>query len=123
MGAEPIEALPKIAIGGSALARSVDTSVRDYMEATQRHARENGLPGGGITDMKDNLREGDIAVASVNNIVTKTQQDIAASGGAQGPWQGNVQDHIASTKVGQVRDTGAVALEKAIQPRHLRGRI
>lgn len=122
MGAEPIVALPKITVGGGAIARSVDTTINDYMEATQRHARENGIPGGGITDMKDSLREGEIAVKTPDNIVSRTQNAVHEAGGG-GPWQANVQEYVAGAKTGQVRDTGASALEHAIQPRHLRGRI
>jgi len=68
------EALPlpaKIAIGGSAIARATDQTYRLLESSTAARAAELGAPALKVTDLKDNLREGDVAAKPPpNNIVT-----------------------------------------------------
>ena len=58
------ESLPlpsKIAIGGSAIARATDQTYRLLESSTAARAAELGAPALKVTDLKDNLREGDVA--------------------------------------------------------------
>lgn len=56
------EAVPaKIAIGGGSAARSVDQTYRMLEESSAARAEAVGNPALKITDLHDNLREGDVA--------------------------------------------------------------
>ena len=98
---EPQVALPsKLNMGGSADARSVDMVYNQLETESAARAEEAGDPSLKITDMKDNLREGDVAVARPmpNNAVTQYAEQTGHSF-----WQGgnaNIQASIASAKSG-----------------------
>lgn len=60
----------KMSLGGSALARSVDRTYRSLEETSAQRAAAMNNPGLKITDMKDRLREGDVAAVMPHNSVT-----------------------------------------------------
>lgn len=60
-----------------------------------------------ITDLKDNLREGDVAAPQVNNAVS---QAMAATPGITG-WQAHGGELAASAHTGKHRNAGARAMQ------------
>src|ERR1700675_2269650 len=57
--AEPIPGTHRI--GGSAIARSTDSTYRQFEESSAARAAELDAPALKITNLGDNLREGDVA--------------------------------------------------------------
>lgn len=86
MGEEPEAEVSAVNIGGSALAKSVASTYKTLEETTK------------ITDLKDGLRPGDSAAASMpNNVVTQ----FAAQEGMQ-MWQGgNIGGYTAAARGGE----------------------
>lgn len=61
----------KVSIGGSAVARAVDMTYRSLEEGSAQRAAAVNNPQLKITNMKDRLREGDVAAVLPNNSVTQ----------------------------------------------------
>lgn len=107
----------KMNIGGSPIAKSVDQTYRQYEAASIERAEAAGDPSMKVTNMRDNLREGDVAAMPVNNVVTQyaaMAKETAGFDYFQAAGQGSIADTLAMTKAGQERSTGQVALS-AIQ--------
>lgn len=103
-------------IGGSAMARSVNQMYKDAEDSSAYRAEMAGDPSLKITNMRDNLREGDIAAMPVNNPVTQYAEAAHRELGFT-YFQGGGNDiagHIQMAQTGRERTTGKVALE-AIQ--------
>src|ERR1700687_2230398 len=103
-------------IGGSAIARSVNQMYKDAETSSAYRAEMAGDPALKITNMRDNLREGDVAAMPVNNAVTQYADEAHRHLGFN-MWQGGGTDiagHIQMAQSGRERTTGARALE-AIQ--------
>jgi hypothetical protein len=101
VGTDPDFVPSKLNIGGSALARATDQAYRD-LEASPA----------GITDLKDNLREGDVAAKPVQPSQEYLQQ-VKGMAPDYNPWQagiGMTTDAIAMSKKGRERTTGAKAI-------------
>lgn len=101
---------------GTIKGKIVDKTFRDYSDATIAHAEQMGDPSLKVTDMKDNLREGDVA-AKVPQPSQQYQQitaDMQGAGFGHAPGGIGVADALALAKAGQRSGTGAAAL-KAIQ--------
>lgn len=96
-------------IGGSAIARSVDKMYRDAEASSEVRAEMAGDPSLKITNMRDNLREGDVAAMPVNNAVTQYADEMHKAVGFN-YFQANVSDHVAAAKMGAERTTGQKAL-------------
>ena len=107
----------QVNIGGSAIARSVDKMYRDTEASSAVRAEMAGDPSLKITNMRDNLREGDVAAMPVNNAVTQ-YADMAHKEMGFNYFQASGQTDIAQTlqlvQNGQERTTGQKALS-AIQ--------
>lgn len=71
-------------IGGSAIARSVDGMYRDVERSSAERAELAGSPALKVTNMKDHLREGDVAVSMPNNTVTQFMSHAAGAGAHYG---------------------------------------
>lgn len=89
-GAPRPEPIPTgMRIGGSAVARSVDQTYRALEESSAARAEEAGEPALKITDLRDNLREGDVAAVSVRNEVTQVAEAMGheywGGGGGMNP--------------------------------------
>lgn len=86
---EEVEAeLPNLHIGGSNIARSVD-QMWDQMSA-DKYDKDGNMVAKGLSDMNDNLRQGDIAAKSPppNNIITQYAQAVKDMSGQDVTWQG-----------------------------------
>ena len=108
MGEDPPQVF-KMNIGGSPEGRSIDLTYKQIEESSIARAEEAGDPSLKITDLKDSLREGDVAAKIPNNPVT---QYMAQTG--HSAWQGG---SAAATLQGMKPargEGGQVALE-AIQ--------
>jgi len=87
----PIETIPGGGhIGGSAIAKGVDLTYRLVEESSAERAELAGNPNLRVTNMRDHLREGDVAVPAVampNNAVTQfaAQSEVR---GFQPGWGG-----------------------------------
>lgn len=97
---EPEAVMPnRLNYGGSNEARSVDMTYRQLEADSAARAEAAGDPSLKITDLKDNLREGDVAAKpSINNAVTQYAEQTGHSF-----WQGgdaNIQASIAAAKAG-----------------------
>ena len=99
-------------IGGGAMARSVDSTYRQMEDASIARAEMAGDPSLKITNLRDNLREGEVAAMPVNNIVTQTADAYKAEGFSyfQAAGQASISDTLAMVKAGKERTTGAKAL-------------
>jgi hypothetical protein len=100
-------------IGGSAMARSVNQMYKDAEESSAYRAEMAGDSSLKITNMRDNLREGDVAAMPVNNAVSQYADEAHRHLGFN-YFQGNVSEHVQAAQTGRERTTGRVALE-AIQ--------
>jgi hypothetical protein len=71
----------RIAIGGSAIARSTDSTYRQLEESSAARAAELDAPSLKITNLKDNLREGDVAAkAPPDNIISRFDREAEMNG-------------------------------------------
>lgn len=88
---EELPAIPaKVSLGGGAAARSVDMTYKLLEESTAEMAERVGNPALKVTNLKDNLREGDVAamVPEVpNNSVGAFMREAKGQGINYG-WQG-----------------------------------
>ena len=84
----------RIALGGSAIARSVDQTYRAIEASSAERAALAGSNALKITDMKDHLREGDVAVKMPVNSVTNFM-DFAKDRGVQYGWGGGMSSGVA----------------------------
>lgn len=101
---QAVPELPKVNIGGSNISKAVDMTYA---------AAEESL---GVTDLKDNLREGDIAAKVPNNPVTQVAAQIGHNfWGGGGGVLGAAPDLIAAAK--QTAGPSIDALS-SIQTRH-----
>lgn len=96
-------------IGGSNIARSVDQMYKQTEKASEYRAEVAGDPTLKITNLRDNLREGDVAAMPVNNEVTRYAQEANHQ-----YFSKDMSALVAGAKTGSIRDTGAVGLQ-AIQ--------
>ena len=116
-------------LGGSYLSRSVDQTYRQVEESSQVRAqmaadsmeaqyRATGMDGAEaqrqaeaaaravkVTDLKDNLRVGDVAAKPPPQPSAEYNAMLGQLGGSL--WQGSVSDAIAMTKQGPDRGTGS----------------
>lgn len=106
-GPQPMPSMPNI---GTGKGRAADDAYRQMESASIARAEAAGDPALKITNMKDNLREGDVAGIAPNNLVTQMAQEI--NGGNY--FQANVSDQVALAQTGRERTNGSVAL-RAIQ--------
>lgn len=97
---------------GSALGKSGDQVYRQMEDASAVRAEAAGDPSLKITNMKDNLREGDVAAIAPQPSKEYQQQVQALKQGNPefSPWQANVAGQLAMVKSGPDRTTGARAL-------------
>lgn len=76
-----VEAVPGThSIGGSAITRSVDAMYRDLETSSAERAEMAGNPQLKITNMKDGLREGDVAAVMPNNAVSQYMDQARQNG-------------------------------------------
>lgn len=86
---EDLEAVPGThAIGGSAIARSTDGMYRELEASSAARAAELDAPHLKVTDLKDNLREGDVAAKAPDNTVTRFAREAKNTTGANFGWGG-----------------------------------
>jgi hypothetical protein len=128
VGDEPIPS--RIAIGGSPIARSADLTYRQLEESSAARAAELDSPALKITDLKDNLREGDVAAVQkppgtreTQNYVTwfddQMKQDSQYKRGITG-WGGGFAGPVGSSiRPNGEPGPGNVAMAAA-QPEHAR---
>jgi len=74
-------------VGKSNINKAVDMTYRALEESSAVRAEAAGNPNFKITNMKDNLREGDVAAMPIRNSVTQFM-DEAGSQGAKFGWGG-----------------------------------
>jgi hypothetical protein len=113
----------KIAVGGSAIARSTDQTYRLLETSSAARAAELDAPHLKITDMNDTLRHGDVAAKAPQNAVTRFAAEAKAGLGINYlQWGGG----MGGARVGPPIPAGAgqaysgpghVALQ-ALQPGH-----
>jgi hypothetical protein len=84
--AEPIPGTH--AIGGSAIVRSTDGMYRELETSSAARAEELNAPHLKVTDLKDNLRQGDVAAKAPDNAVTRFTREAKATTGANFGWGG-----------------------------------
>lgn len=77
----------KVSIGGKAITKAVDMTYRSLEETSARRAGAVGNPQLKITNMKDRLREGDVAAVMPNNTVTHFMGE-ASNRGVNYGWGG-----------------------------------
>lgn len=108
----------QVNIGGSPIARSVDKMYRDLETTSAARAEASGNPALKVTNLKDNLREGDVAAfAPQPSAEYQQMMKMLADGGVgEGGFSTAVAGHIGAAKMG-LQGSGAAALE-AIQNRH-----
>jgi len=77
-GDEELEPVPsKVAIGGSAIVKAVDGTYNIIEETSAARAEELNAPWLKTTNMRDNLREGDVAAMPLpNNVITNFQETM-----------------------------------------------
>jgi hypothetical protein len=68
------------AIGGSAIARSTDLTYRQLEDSSAARAAELGAPALKITNLNDNLREGDVAAKAPDNVISRFDREAVAQG-------------------------------------------
>lgn len=118
---EQLQSLPSTFSIGTAKGKAADATYRQIEAASEVRAAAAGDPAMKITNMKDNLREGDVA-AMAPQPSREYQDQVAAAGAMAGGfdhWQGNpmgaaTSDLVALAKSGQTQGTGAGML-RAIQ--------
>ena len=98
---------------GTALGKSGDQTFRMIEESSIRRAEMAGDPSLKVTNIRDNLREGDVAAMPVNNIVSQVADQAHQQLGFN-YFQASVGEELAAVKMGPERGTGMPALE-AIQ--------
>lgn len=99
---------------GTIKGKVVDQTYRQVEASSLVRAEMAGDPSLKITNMRDNLREGDVAAMPVNNAVTQ-YADVAKQEVGFDYWQANVAENVAMAKSGPGRQySGSTALE-AIQ--------
>lgn len=85
---DSIEIVPGThSIGGSDIVRGVDLTYKLVEDSSAERAMLAGNPSLKVTNMRDHLREGDVAVPMPNNTVTQFMGD-AATRGVQYGWGG-----------------------------------
>jgi hypothetical protein len=102
----------KVSIGGKAIVRAVDMTYRALEEGSAQRAAAVGNPALKITNMKDRLREGDIAAVLPNNSVTQFMGVAEQSNIRYGFGGGSMGRHVSlntrsPTPVPQNAFTGA----------------
>ena len=98
---------------GTVKGKAADKTFREYSDATIAQAEAMGDPNIKVTNMKDNLREGDVAAVAPQP--SKEYQQIVAGMGDYNPWHASIggistADALQLTKNGRERGTGAVAI-------------
>lgn len=110
MGEEP-EPMPSAPFISKPQNKAGDVVYRQMEKDSAARAEMTGDPTLKLTDLKDNLRAGDVAAkTSVNNPVSNYMEAARAEGADYGWGAGNVAGYIGAAKQGPVRDTGARAL-------------
>lgn len=112
VGVDPNFVPSRLNIGGSALAKSAEATYRALEQSSEVRAEMAGDPSLKITNMRDNLREGD--VAAIMPQPSKTYRD-AVAGMDYNPWSGGIgvdtNQALALAKQGGMSGTGRVVLE------------
>ena len=98
---------------GTVKGRAADITYRQMEDASIARAEASGNPADKMTNMKDNLREGDTAAMPVNNIVTQTAE-MYGSNYFQAAGMVDVAGALAGAGQGRERGNGGVVL-RAIQ--------
>jgi hypothetical protein len=117
----------RIAIGGSAIARATDETYRLLEQSTAARAAELHAPSLKVTDLKDNLREGDVAAKVAPNAVTTFAAEAKERFGIDYmQWGGGLGGRVAPAMPAGVSGQryagpGHVAMA-ALQPEH-EGRV
>lgn len=92
-------------IGGSAIQRTVDGMYREIERGSAERAELAGAPSLKVTNMRDHLREGDVAVQMPNNTVTQFMQHAAGAGAHYG-FGGGAMTGVAWGNPNPVPQTG-----------------
>jgi len=116
MGEEPSQVY-RLNYGGSNIARSADKVYRDLEDSSAARGEAAGDPSLKITDMQDNLREGDVAVKMPNNAVSQYAQQA----NHQFFQSSNIQGHLAAAKTGPAAASSGATAIQAIQEQRLGG--
>lgn len=74
----------KVSIGGKAITKAVDQTYRAIEASSAERAELAGNPAIKVTNMKDHLREGDVAAILPNNSVTQWMDTAARAGASYG---------------------------------------
>lgn len=94
----------------TALGRSGDITYRQLESDTARQAELSGDSSMKVTNLKDNLREGDVAAMPVNNAVTQYAEQAKQEVGFD-YFQANTAQYVGDASAGpNARDTGVRAL-------------
>lgn len=91
-GASPVPGTKNV--GKSDINKSVDIVYRSLEESSAERAEMTGNSNFKITNMKDNLREGDVAAVPLNNSVTQFMGDAGSLGVKYG-WGGGASGGAA----------------------------
>ena len=111
---------------GTNKGKSPDMVYRQMEETSAYRAEMAGNPDLKITDLKDSLREGDVAAKTVRNTVTDymdtAKEQLKGSGmeSLAGGYLPNIQGMVAQAQTGPERRDGSFALG-AIQGGNMRG--
>jgi hypothetical protein len=113
-----------LSIGGSAISRATDHTYRLLETSTAERAAALNAPSLKVTDLKDNLREGDVAAKAPDNVVTRFARETKAQYGINYlSWGGGMGGaRVAPTIPGgapgqSYAGPGHIALA-ALQPEH-----
>ena len=113
VGGDP-EFVPSKVTISTALGKSADVTYRAMEQASEARAEMAGDPSLKITNIRDNLREGDVAAMPVNNAVTK-YADEAHNAFGFNMWQGSPQADLARANSGPGRQHNGSKVLSAIQ--------
>jgi len=108
VGGDPDFVPSKVTIR-SALGKSGDQTYRMIEQSSEVRAQMAGDPSLKVTNIKDNLREGDVAAIPVKNAVTEYQQAAQEAFGAQ-QWAAMPTAKLIDAKNGRDRTTGEPVL-------------
>ncbi len=108
-------------IGGSAIARSTDMTYRQLEESSAARAAELDAPSLKVTNLNDNLREGDVAAKGPpQNTIWHFDQSLSSDpqyGRKMTGWGGGFGGPIGTATRGNAPGPGHVALS-GVQPEH-----
>ena len=120
-GEDPAAEPNLISIGGSNEAKTVDNLYREVEATSQYRAEAAGDPSLKITNMRDHIKVGEAAAMPVQNMITKTAEQLSTVNGvAANPYfSGAVQTSVAAAARGPGAAKGKNMGLTAIQERAL----